>query len=67
MSHSNIDIYYAQMQFLQRIGDVDEAYQVAVLLAKKIGNTPSRVEHKLILERVNKLISSYSVVRKAFP
>lgn len=59
MSPNNADIGYAQILFLQRVGDIDEAYQLATLLRKRIINTPFKSDNKLILEKLNKFIASY--------
>lgn len=59
MSPKNINISYAQICFLQKIGDVDKAYQLAILLRKKIAKTSSKYNNKLILKKINELIDSH--------
>lgn len=59
MSPKNINISYAQICFLQRTGDIDKAYQLAILLRKKITNTPSKYNNQLVLKKINELIDCY--------
>lgn len=61
MSPNNINICYTQIQFLQRIGNVDEAYKLAIILRKKIIGISFKHNNKMILNNLNKFITSYEL------
>lgn len=56
MSPRNIDIRLTQIQFLQRIGEVEEARRKALLLKNKIKDNNSRNSNQAILDFLNQLI-----------
>lgn len=61
MSRNNAKIGYAYIQFLQRIGDVDEAYCLAIHLRKRLLDASSKYDNKLILKKLNEFIISYEL------
>lgn len=57
MSPDNIDIRFAQIQFLQRIGEIKEAHQQAILLKNRIKENNRESNNEMILIALDKLIT----------
>lgn len=59
MSPNNVDIRYAQIQFLLRIGDIDKAGQLALLLREGIVKRLHKNDNDMILKKLDEMIILY--------
>ena len=56
---ANANIALAKIEFLDRIGERDEAYRIALLWKKKLASKKMKQRYKLSLIKINTLITNY--------